>query len=86
MTEKFKPLLAVACEDITTLKYPVIASVKCDGIRAIVKDGVVYSRTMKPIPSEVVQQKFGKPEYDGLDGELVTGCIVTGKQIGRAHV
>lgn len=72
---KFKPLLAVACEDITTLNYPVIASVKCDGIRAIVKDGVVYSRTMKPIPSEAVQWKFGKPEYDGLDGELVYGDL-----------
>ena len=75
MTEKFKPLLAVACEDIYSLKYPVIASVKCDGIRAIVKDGVVYSRTMKPIPSEVVQRKFGKVEYEGLDGELVYGDL-----------
>lgn len=75
MSDKFKPLLAVACEDITTLKYPVIASVKCDGIRAIIKDGVVYSRTMKPIPSEAVQRKFGKSEYDGLDGELVYGDL-----------
>lgn len=75
MSNKFKPLLAVACEDITTLNYPVIASVKCDGIRAIVKNGVVYSRTMKPIPSEAVQRKFGKPEYDGLDGELVYGDL-----------
>lgn len=75
MSDKFKPLLAVACEDITTLKYPVIASVKCDGIRAIIKGGVVYSRTMKPIPSEEVQKKFGKSEYDGLDGELVYGDL-----------
>ena len=75
MSSKFKPLLAVACEDITTLKYPVIASVKCDGIRAIIKDGVVYSRTMKPIPSEEVQKKFGKLEYEGLDGELVYGDL-----------
>lgn len=75
MSNKFKPLLAVACEDITTLKYPVIASVKCDGIRAIIKDGVVYSRTMKPIPSEEVQKKFGKLEYEGLDGELVYGDL-----------
>ena len=75
MSDKFKPLLAVACNDITTLKYPVIVSVKCDGIMAIIKDGVVYSRTMKPIPSEEVQRKFGKAEYDGLDGELVYGDL-----------
>ena len=75
MSNKFKPLLAVACQDITTLNYPVIASVKCDGIRAIIKDGIVYSRTMKPIPSGIVQKKFGKPEYEGFDGELVYGDL-----------
>lgn len=72
---KFRPLLAVTCEDITKLNYPVLASIKCDGIRAIIKGGVVYSRTMKPIPSEVVQKKFGKTEYEGLDGELVYGDL-----------
>ena len=75
MSNKFKPLLAVACEDITTLNYPVIASVKCDGIRAVVKDGIVYSRTMKPIPSLEVQRKFGRAQYNGLDGELVYGDL-----------
>lgn len=75
MSSKFRPLLAVACEDVSKLNYPVLASIKCDGIRAIIKDGVVYSRTMKPIPSEVVQKKFGKPEYEGFDGELVYGDL-----------
>ena len=72
---KFKPLLAVACEDLQAVKYPVYASVKCDGIRAIVRDGVVYSRSMKPIPSQVVQEKFGKKEYEGFDGELIYGGL-----------
>ena len=73
MSKPFRPLLAVACEDITKLKYPMLLSEKLDGIRAIVRDGVVMSRSMKPIPSKVVQEKFGKPEYEGYDGEIIYG-------------
>lgn len=74
MTEKkFKPLLAVACEDTSKLKYPVLLSVKLDGIRVTIHDGVVMSRTMKPIPSQTVQEKFGKSEFNGYDGELIYG-------------
>ena len=36
-------------------------------------DGVVYSRSMKPIRSKIIQQLFGKPEYNGFDGELLYG-------------
>lgn len=69
----FKPMLAVACEDITKLNYPVMASLKVDGIRASIHNGVVMSRSMKPIPSKAVQEKFGKPEYEGFDGEIIYG-------------
>lgn len=69
----FRPLLAVACEDITKLKYPMLLSEKLDGCRASVHNGVVMSRSMKPIPSKVVQEKFGKPEYEGYDGEIIYG-------------
>ena len=72
---KFRPILASACEDITKLTYPVLCTLKLDGLRCIVKSGIVYSRSMKPIPSEVVQKKFGKVEYEGFDGELVYGDV-----------
>lgn len=68
----FKPMLA-SHADLTKLKYPVFVSPKLDGVRAVVIDGVVYSRSLKPIPNKFVQQCFGKPEYDGLDGELIVG-------------
>ena len=73
MTKVFKPLLAVACEDLTKVNYPVILSEKLDGIRMSVHNGVCMSRSMKPIPSKVVQQKFGRPEYEGYDGEIIYG-------------
>ena len=71
--KKFKPLLAHTVDDISKLSYPVAVSPKLDGLRCVVIDGVVYSRTLKPIPSKAVQRLFGKPEYNFFDGELVYG-------------
>ena len=73
MTKVFKPLLAVACEDLAKVNYPVILSEKLDGIRMSVHNGVCMSRSMKPIPSATVQAKFGRPEYEGYDGEIIYG-------------
>lgn len=70
-----KALLAYTIEDTATLRYPVLASVKLDGIRCLVIDGVAYSRNMKPIKNDYVQACIGKPEYNGLDGELIVGDI-----------
>lgn len=71
----FKPLLAETIEDTSKLDFSngVLVSTKIDGIRVTIHNGVVMSRSMKPIRSPLVQEKFGKPEYNGLDGELVYG-------------
>lgn len=66
------PMLGVNV-DLSTLKYPVICSPKIDGVRAYIKDSIVYSRTGKPIPNERIQLELGKPEYEGFDGELTAG-------------
>lgn len=65
-----KPMLAVEAKD---LKFPLYASVKLDGVRAVIKDGVLLSRSLKPIPNEYVQTMLGHSEMDGLDGELTVG-------------
>jgi DNA ligase-1 len=57
--------------DMATLKYPVLASPKLDGVRAIVKGGVVLSRSLKQIPNEYVQRLFCGLE--NFDGELIVG-------------
>ena len=72
-TPNFKPLLAYTVEDTSKISYPCYASVKLDGIRVIILDGVVYSRSMKPIRSKVVQKLFGKPELNGIDAEVLYG-------------
>ena len=43
--------------------------------RAVVIDSVMYSRSLKPIRNKYVQKLFGKPKYNGMDGELVVGDI-----------
>lgn len=71
---KVKPLLS--CEvDIEKVNFPIYVSTKFDGIRALVIDGVVHSRSLKPIRNKHVQKLFGKPEYNGFDGELVVGNV-----------
>ena len=67
----FKPMLASPAED-HLIQWPVLASAKLDGVRAIVRDGVVFSRALKPIPNKNVQKRFSHLEH--FDGELIVGA------------
>lgn len=75
-----QPLLAAKTTDadLRALKYPVLVSPKIDGIRATVVNGKLMSRKLIEIPNPHVQQAYGRPELEGLDGELVVGSP-TGK-------
>lgn len=71
MNTKFKPMLAVQA-DLDDLDYnDMWCSPKLDGVRAIVIDGVVMSRNLKPIPNKHVQSMFRHFEF--YDGELIAG-------------
>lgn len=67
-----RPMLAGKFDE-RQQKFPAIVSPKLDGIRAIIQHGVVHSRSWKHIPNRHVQQLFGRPEYEGMDGELIVG-------------
>lgn len=67
---QFKPMLASAA-DLSKLRFPLLASPKIDGVRAVVKDGIVLSRSLKKIPNKWVQSVLAPCE--GYDGELVVG-------------
>lgn len=66
----FRPMLADEV-NLNILRYPLMVSPKLDGVRAIVRGNVVYSRNNKPIRNADVQAKFG--QYEGFDGELILG-------------
>jgi DNA ligase-1 len=67
-----KPMLAGKV-DLEKLKFPVMVSPKLDGIRALVIDGQLVSRTLKPIPNHHIRNTLSKLEFEGLDGELIVG-------------
>lgn len=80
--------LSATVEDISKLSFPLYASPKLDGIRATVIDGKLYSRNMKLIPSLVLQDRFGHPKLNGLDGELIFGPATARNcfQLTTSHV
>jgi len=85
----FKPLLASRdCPSSNSkyfqlLRYPLLASPKLDGIRALVMDGKVVSRTLKEIPSKQVQKLFS--DFEGFDGELIEGCSTDSNVYNRTQ-
>jgi DNA ligase-1 len=68
----FRPMLASPA-DLDKIKYPIFASPKLDGIRASVVGGKLLSRTLKEIPSRHIFNALSRPEFEGLDGELIVG-------------
>lgn len=71
---QFKPLLAVQAElDKVDFSQGLVASPKLDGIRCIIINSVAMSRSLKPIPNKHIQYLLGRPELNGLDGEIIFG-------------
>ena len=66
------PMLASPAK-LDELQYPIYASPKLDGIRGCVVNGRLMSRTDKLLPNKQAQELFGRPELEGLDGELMVG-------------
>lgn len=80
-----KPMLAATVDDVADVKYPVYASPKLDGVRALVKGGRLYSRTLKPVPNKYVNELFARGAFNGFDGELIYGQP-TAKDVYRQTV
>lgn len=66
-----KPMLAGKCSDVSKLQYPVYATPKLDGIRALKIDGSLVSRNFKAIPNRHLRHLFESLLLDGTDGELI---------------
>ena len=60
--------------DWSCIPFPVYASPKVDGFRGMIQRGVLVSRNGLLVRNVVLQAKFGKPEYEGLDCELTAGA------------
>jgi DNA ligase-1 len=70
-----RPMLAgKAPDDLTDLRFPLIASPKLDGIRCVKLDEEqVLSRSLKPIPNHSIRERLTKALPLGADGEIMAG-------------
>ena len=59
--------------DLKLLQYPLAASPKLDGIRALHLGDRVVSRKLINIPNKFVQSQLANADFRGLDGELIVG-------------
>lgn len=71
--QQMKPMLAVNIE-IEAVRFPCYASAKIDGVRGVVVNGQIVSRSLKPIPNVHVTKLFSHDWLNGYDGELVVGA------------
>lgn len=70
----FRPMLA--CQyDKASVRWPMLASPKLDGIRCIAHNGVAMARSMKPIRNRFIQAWFARhlEAINLFDGELIVG-------------
>ncbi|QIN95293.1 DNA ligase [Stenotrophomonas phage vB_SmaS_DLP_3] len=74
-----------ACDaEVQHLRFPLIGMPKIDGVRGLVQDAKLYSRTLKLHPNLYSQARFGKEEYNGLDGELALDDPTGERQCNRS--
>lgn len=69
------PMLAAVLKDITQLDYTkgYLATPKIDGIRALMVNGHLVSRTFKPIRNNHIRKMLEAVLPDGADGEILVG-------------
>ncbi len=67
-------MLAASYKDGDSLpEFPLLATPKVDGVRAIIKNGCLVSRSFKPIPNADIRCIFEDLLPEGADGELSCG-------------
>ncbi len=72
MIKDFKPQLCPNEQpDLDTLKYPLLASFKYDGIRAIFINGQIYSRSLKPLTNVALQARFRAIKDHSKDNNVI---------------
>lgn len=78
----FKPFLA--CDiDLKKARFPLMSMPKIDGVRGLNIHGSLVGRTLRPLDNLFANDRFGRPEYMGFDGELTLGNELTRNDLCR---
>lgn len=70
-----RPMLAVAYSEHAELKFPLLATPKIDGIRALIVHGKLVSRSFKIIPNGRIRNLLESLLPEGADGEIQCGSF-----------
>lgn len=56
-------------------QLPLYGQIKLDGIRVFIRDGIAYTRSLKPVRSQQFQSMVAhnRDAMEGLDGEIICG-------------
>jgi DNA ligase 1 len=65
-----RPMLAAAYRDGVYLSFPLLATPKIDGVRAIMVNGRLVSRSFKLIPNANLRMELESLLLEGADGEI----------------
>lgn len=72
------PMLACKfSEEKVRPHLPLYAQPKLDGIRVFIRDGVAYTRSLKPIRNRAFQERVSEDRelLEGFDGEVIAGPL-----------
>lgn len=83
MSKPFRPMKAVDVVDVEALKYPLVALTKYDGVYALVRDGKLLGRSLKPFKNEYITTTLGSPELEGFVGEICYGQNLAAEDLCR---
>ena len=78
-------MLAATLKKHYVVEFPVLATPKIDGIRALKIDGVLVSRAFKPIPNSQIRSILEKLLPDGADGEITCGEFHNTTSVVMSH-
>lgn len=69
-----KPMLACKFDE-KYVQLPIMAQPKLDGIRLLIRDGISWTRSLKPLRSSWVQSwvAHNREVLEGIDCEIITG-------------
>lgn len=77
-----KPMLASDWDE-SKVRFPIMVQPKIDGVRALNISGTLTGRSLKQHRNRHVTQMFSRPEFVGLDGEMIAGTNPTDSSLCR---
>jgi len=89
--KNMKPQLAEDAQ-LGLVRFPCIVQPKIDGVRALNLNGTLTGRSLDPFKGFGITEYFSRPEFVGLDGEMILGenpacpdrlCSATTGAMGR---